>query len=96
MGWWGETPLAGVQMVHSLALLDPVCLMTCAPHLVANFVYRPPPSPPLGRLPTGLEVLDLGRWWAARDLSIAATFCRGCAPPLPLLQSVAILAWSAH
>ena len=28
------------KAVHSLALIDPVCLGMCMPHLVRSFVYR--------------------------------------------------------
>ena len=59
--------------MHSLALLDPVCCMTCAPHLLANFIYAPP------KLGPGLGgVLDAARFLCSRDLAIAAAFCRGC------------------
>jgi hypothetical protein len=45
-----------LQLVHSAALLDPVCLMLCAPHLLSNFIYAPPQLSPVRGL--GLNVLE--------------------------------------
>lgn len=48
-----------------------VCMLTCFPKLLYNFIYR------------GVSVRDLlddpvemARWLVARDLCIASTFCR--------------------
>lgn len=48
-----------------------VCMLTCFPKLLYNFIYR------------GFSIRDVldnpaeaARWLAARDLTIAATFCR--------------------
>lgn len=59
--------------MHSLALLDPVCCMTCAPHLLSRFIYKP-----VTRF-RGLDgFLDMMRFVCSRDLSIATAFCRRC------------------
>lgn len=63
------------QMTHSMALLDPVCLMTCAPGLLANFVYKQPELS--WRSSTSAEgLMNIARNIATRDLLIAASFCR--------------------
>lgn len=63
------------QAVHSMALLDPVCLMTCAPGLLTNFVYKLPEV--TWRNATSAEgMMDAARALASRDLLIAASFCR--------------------
>jgi hypothetical protein len=67
--------------VHSLVLLDPVCLMTCFPQLLANFIYRPlrlPPAPGAGGALAALVDFgfDAARLLCARDPAVAATFCR--------------------
>mmetsp|Transcript_17579 Transcript_17579/g.52802 ORF Transcript_17579/g.52802 Transcript_17579/m.52802 type:complete len:1028 (-) Transcript_17579:267-3350(-) len=64
------------QMVHSMALLDPVCLMTCAPQLLSNFVYRLPPMRWRQLASTPDAAMDAARIVACRDLLIAASFCR--------------------
>jgi hypothetical protein len=52
-----------------------VCMLTCFPKLLYNFIYRDL---------TVRDVLDnpaeAARWFAARDLIIAATFCRQALP----------------
>lgn len=52
-----------------------VCMLTCFPKLLYNFIYR------------GFSIRDVldnpaeaARWLAARDLTIAATFCRFALP----------------
>ena len=63
-----------LQVVHSLALLDPVCMMTCSPHLLRNFIYT---SPRLNwQAPTLHDVMDAARYVCSRDLMVAAAFCR--------------------
>eukprot|EP00892_Ulva_mutabilis_P009709 jgi/Ulvmu1/710/UM010_0082.1 len=59
------------ETVSSVLLCDPVCMLTCFPKLLYNFIYR------------GFSIRDVldnpteaARWLAARDLTIAATFCR--------------------
>ncbi len=62
-----------VQLVASTLIADPVCMMTCYPQLLANFVYKPPR---LAGRPL-LEKITFGaRYIAARDLVIAQVFCR--------------------
>ncbi|BDA49445.1 hypothetical protein COCOBI_14-0620 [Coccomyxa sp. Obi] len=62
------------SVVHSLALVDPVCFLTCYPQLLYNFVYRVPKlSDALGSL-AGL--VATARFIFSRDLIIAETFCR--------------------
>jgi hypothetical protein len=56
-----------------MVLVDPVCMMTCSPQLLSNFIYK---------LPSVLEtksisgVLDFLRFLCSRDLIIAQAFCR--------------------
>ena len=59
-----------------------VCMLTCFPKLLYNFIYR------------GFSIRDVldnpaeaARWLAARDLTIAATFCRCASPPSPHLST---------
>ncbi|CAL8465236.1 g4771 [Coccomyxa elongata] len=62
------------SLVHSVALIDPVCFLTCYPQLLYNFVYRVPKlADVLGSL-TGM--LGAARFLFSRDLIIAETFCR--------------------
>lgn len=56
------------QVVHSLALLDPVCLMTCYPQLLYTFIYKPFELAAFGRLS---GIYDVLRWLCSRDLFIA-------------------------
>lgn len=75
-------------MVHSMALVDPVCLMTCAPQLLSNFVYRLPPLRWRQLAASPDAAMDAARIVASRDLLIAASFCRRCDtrhPPPPFL-----------
>ena len=69
---------ARTQMVHSMALVDPVCLMTCAPQLLSNFVYRLPPLRWRQLAASPDAAMDAARIVASRDLLIAASFCRRC------------------
>jgi len=54
-----------------------VCLLTCFPKLLANFIYKGVSLDELIRNPA-----EAGRFLAARDLIIAETFCRH-APAFP-------------
>ena len=56
-----------------MLIVDPVCMMTCYPHLLANFVYKPPR---LAGRPLLQKVTFAARFFAARDLVIAQVFCR--------------------
>ncbi|DBA90114.1 TPA: hypothetical protein ACH3X1_003430 [Trebouxia sp. C0004] len=63
------------DMVQSLMLIDPVCLMTCCPQLLHSFIYKVPTwSYKLLTTPTGF--MDLLRFIFSRDLMVAETFCR--------------------
>jgi pimeloyl-ACP methyl ester carboxylesterase len=53
------------RLVHSLALIDPVCLMMFSGHLVRNFVYC---------RPTKLSAIST--WLVARELHTAASVTR--------------------
>ena len=48
-----------------------VCMLTCFPKLLYNFIYHDPTLKDIYTNPT-----ESARWFAARDLIIAATFCR--------------------
>eukprot|EP00884_Botryococcus_braunii_P016768 jgi/Botrbrau1/3775/Bobra.0183s0010.1 len=62
-------------IVHSLVLIDPVCFMTCYPHLLYNFVYKVPTL--RETFLKGIPGLINGvRFFFSRDLTIAETFCR--------------------
>ncbi|KAK9804242.1 hypothetical protein WJX72_002946 [[Myrmecia] bisecta] len=61
------------QVVHSLALLDPVCMMLCFPQLLHSFIYKPFDFSALTRLS---GIVDVARWFCSRDLGIAEAFCR--------------------
>ena len=50
------------------ALIDPVCLMTCYPDLLHNFVYR---QPKWETLFSRIGVMDILRFVCSRDLLIA-------------------------
>lgn len=58
-------------------------MLTCFPKLLYNFVHRDlsdvlaEPGDAAGALS------DAARWFAARDLTIAATFCRRVSPSQP-------------
>ena len=61
-----------------MMILDPVCMMTCYPHLLANFIYKPPP---LAGRPLAERAMFLARHLCSRDLVIAQAFCRRCGLP---------------
>ncbi|KAK9815867.1 hypothetical protein WJX72_010991 [[Myrmecia] bisecta] len=61
------------KVVHSLALLDPVCMMLCFPQLLHSFIYKPFDFSALMRLS---GIVDVARWFCSRDLGIAEAFCR--------------------
>jgi len=61
---------AGHRIV-SLALIDPVCLAMFMPHLLHSFIYKPPRRDSLWH-----RVKDHFVRFAAREVHIAATFCR--------------------
>ena len=48
-----------------------VCMLTCFPKLLYNFIYRD-----LTLKNVVDDPAEAARWFAARDLIIAATFCR--------------------
>ena len=56
-----------------MMLVDPVCLMTCYPHLLANFIYKPPA---LAGKRLHTRLVFLARYLCSRDLTIAEVFCR--------------------
>ena len=60
-------------MVHSVALLDPVCLLTCYPQLLYNFIYR---SISFSTFSSPAALLDMVRFFCSRDLTISQAFCR--------------------
>jgi hypothetical protein len=53
--------------------MDPVCLLTCYPQLLYNFIYK---SPTLAALRSPAAALDAARFVCSRDLTIAQTICR--------------------
>ncbi|CAL5226232.1 g9076 [Coccomyxa viridis] len=59
------------EVVKSLVLIDAVCLLTCWPGLLYNFIYRMPACSLDGK-----GCLDVLRFICARDLMIAEVFCR--------------------
>lgn len=63
------------QLVQSMALLDPVCLMTCAPHLLSNFIYKPPRV--AWRAPGWLDVLEVRKAGGSVDRFFFAGFDKG-------------------
>ena len=60
--------------VAAALLIDPVCFLTCYPHLLFNFVYKVPDL--LAVLRGAAGALGLARFLFSRDLTIAETFCR--------------------
>jgi pimeloyl-ACP methyl ester carboxylesterase len=60
------------EVVQSVVLLDPVCILTCYPRLLYNFIYR--------RLniteSLSVFIFDAIRYLFARDLTVSETFCR--------------------
>ena len=61
------------EAVHSIALLDPVCLLTCYPQLLYNFIYR---TLSLNMLYSPGALFDGARFLCSRDLTISQAFCR--------------------
>ncbi|KAK9804722.1 hypothetical protein WJX72_001924 [[Myrmecia] bisecta] len=61
------------EIVQSVVLIDPVCLLTCFPQLLYSFVYK---VPNWRQFSTLLGCMDAARFIVARDLIIAETFCR--------------------
>lgn len=59
------------ELVASVLLLDPVCMLTLFPALLQNFIYK---GLTLGEMMK--NPADAARWLASRDLLIAETFCR--------------------
>ena len=58
------------EAVTAQALIDPVCFLTCYPHLLYNFVYKVPRLADV--LGAGLEgVMGAARFIFSRDLIIA-------------------------
>jgi pimeloyl-ACP methyl ester carboxylesterase len=62
------------EAVHSTALLDPVCMLTCYPQLLFNFIYREIVVKDL--LSSILAIVDGVRFLCSRDLTISQAFCR--------------------
>ncbi|KAG7668636.1 hypothetical protein Ndes2526B_g03740 [Nannochloris sp. 'desiccata'] len=62
------------EAVHSTALLDPVCMLTCYPQLLYNFIYRKFVFSDL--LSSFLAAVDGIRFLCSRDLTISQAFCR--------------------
>lgn len=60
--------------VQSIALIDPVCLMTCYPQLLFNFIYRS--FSLLTFLTSAESIIDTARFICSRDLTISQAFCR--------------------
>ena len=60
-------------LVGGMCIIDPVCLMTCYPQLLANFVYKML-THDTGRLDDLCK--DLIKTFASRDYMVAHTFCR--------------------
>ncbi|CAL5226233.1 g9077 [Coccomyxa viridis] len=58
------------EVVKSLVLIDAVCLLTCWPALLYNFIYRKPACSLDGK-----GCLDVLRFICSRDLMIAEVFC---------------------
>ena len=63
------------RRVAAATLIDPVCFLTCYPHLLFNFVYKVP-SLVEAVLGAGGGALSVARFLFSRDLTIAETFCR--------------------
>lgn len=63
------------RAVAAALLVDPVCCLTCYPHLLFNFVYK---IPSMGAALAGgaAGALNVARFLFSRDLTIAETFCR--------------------
>lgn len=71
-----QAQVAGLRLVGPIAdlphavqaLIDPVCLMTCYPDLLHNFVYRQPKWETLFSM---IGLMDILRYVCSRDLLIA-------------------------
>ncbi|KFM26926.1 hypothetical protein F751_4987 [Auxenochlorella protothecoides] len=63
----------GTFMVHSLVIMDPVCMLVCYPQLLHNFIYR---RPSRENFTSVSGSLDLIRFFCSRDLTISQAFCR--------------------
>lgn len=61
------------EAVHSTALLDPVCMLTCYPQLLFNFIYR---TISRSALTSVVAAIDGVRFLCSRDLTISQAFCR--------------------
>ncbi|KAL6784986.1 hypothetical protein ACKKBG_A01950 [Auxenochlorella protothecoides x Auxenochlorella symbiontica] len=61
------------KMVHSLVIMDPVCMLVCYPQLLHNFIYR---RPSRENFTSVSGSLDLIRFFCSRDLTISQAFCR--------------------
>lgn len=55
-------------MVHSLVIMDPVCMLVCYPQLLHNFIYR---RPSRENFTSVSGSLDLIRFFCSRDLTIS-------------------------
>lgn len=60
------------EVVHTVALLDPVCILTCYPRLLYNFIYKKLHF--TNKMPVFIS--DAIRYLFARDLTVSETFCR--------------------
>ena len=58
--------------VHSVAMLDPVCLLTCYPQLLYNFIYKSSNNV----FTSVAAAVDGVRFLCSRDLTISQAFCR--------------------
>ena len=63
------------RAVAAALLVDPVCCLTCYPHLLFNFVYKIP-SMAAALAGGAAGALNVARFLFSRDLTIAETFCR--------------------
>ena len=61
------------EAVHSTALLDPVCMLTCYPQLLFNFIYR---EISMASITSVAAAVDAVRFICSRDLTISQAFCR--------------------
>lgn len=61
------------ELVHSASVLDPVCMLTCYPQLLYNFIYKEPSAANLSSLGGAIDMI---RFVCSRDLTIAQAFCR--------------------
>lgn len=65
MGTRGHSEVC-MQVIESLVLIDAVCLLTCWPSLLHNFIYAPPAWSLHGK-----GILDSIRFMLSRDIMIA-------------------------